>query len=203
MLVRLQRECLSFRDGRLHSDDKIVLVKMHTEGHVDGGKLSFDRPVVVSGTFQYENTMGGTKTVFVLEEIDPEWLNAEVKNRMPRATVERIGKALDQARADREMEANQRAAAEKADADGRAAAAKAELEKKAAAEKAEADRKAAIEEAKWRMWTDSTGQFKTKAMFGGMAGGKVKLIKKDGSTVRVPLEKLSEEDQQWIKSKSH
>ena len=85
----------------------------------------------------------------------------------------------------------------------RAAKEKKEAEKKAAEEKAEADRKAAIEEAKWRTWTDSTGQFKTKAMFGGMAGGKVKLIKKDGSTVRLSLEALSEEDRQWIKNKSH
>ena len=69
-------------------------------------------------------------------------------------------------------------------------------------DKAEAERKATIEEAKWHTWADSSRQFKTKAMSGGMAGGKVKLIKKDGSTVRVPLEKLSEEDQQWIKSKS-
>jgi hypothetical protein len=77
-----------------------------------------------------------------------------------------------------------------------------EIEKKAVKERVEANRKAAaIEEAKWRTWTASTGQFKTNARFGGMAGGKVKLIKKDGSTVRVPLEKLSAEDQQWIKAK--
>lgn len=70
-------------------------------------------------------------------------------------------------------------------------------------EKAEADKKAAAEKAKWHAWTDSTGQYKTEAMFGGMAGGTVKLIKKDGSTVELPLEKLSAEDQQWIKNKAH
>jgi hypothetical protein len=31
-----------------------------------------------------------------------------------------------------------------------------------------------------------------------MAYRKVKLIKKDGSAVQIPLESLSEEDQEWI-----
>jgi hypothetical protein len=71
-------------------------------------------------------------------------------------------------------------------------------EKKRQAEKEHQD---AIEAAKWRTWTDSTGTHKTEAKFGGMAFGKIKLIKKDGTTVQVPLEKLSDEDQQWIKDR--
>jgi hypothetical protein len=63
------------------------------------------------------------------------------------------------------------------------------------------ERQAAAEAAKWRTWTDSTGTHKTEAKFGGMAFGKVKLIKRDGSTVQVPIEKLSDEDQQWIEKR--
>jgi type IV secretory pathway VirB10-like protein len=53
----------------------------------------------------------------------------------------------------------------------------------------------------FRIWSDSTGTYKTRAKFGGMASGKVKLIKEDGSTVQIPLEKLSDEDQDWINAK--
>ena len=65
----------------------------------------------------------------------------------------------------------------------------------------EKERKEAIEAAKWRTWTDATGEHKIEAQFGGLAFGKVKLIKRDGSTVRLPLEKLSDEDQKWVKGK--
>ena len=59
-------------------------------------------------------------------------------------------------------------------------------------------RNAAIENAKYRNWTDSTGKYKTEAEFGGMVGQKVTFIKRDGSKVQVPLEKLSDEDREWI-----
>jgi hypothetical protein len=180
-------------------------------GHTDDEKLSFDCPFVVSGTYQYETPVG-TKTVLVFEQIDPEWLKAEVKKRLPLSTVKRIDEALATAAAGRKAEADKKAAEAKAEAKAEAdrqAAEQAaterrakEAEKKAAQEKAEADRKAAIEEAKWRTWTDSTGQFKTKARFGGMAGGNVKLIKRDGSKLTLPLERLSDEDQEWIKKRS-
>ena len=207
MLVRLEQRFQSFRDIQNYTHSKIVLAKMPTEGHTDNQKLSFDRPVVVSGTYQYETTVG-TRTVLVFEQIDPEWLKAEVEKRLPPSNAKRIGEALATAAAERKAEADKKAAeADRRAAELRAAAerahaaVKAEAEKKAAEEKAEADRRAAVEEAKWRTWTDSTGQFTTKAKFGGMAGGKVKLIKKDGSTVRLPLNTLSQEDQDWINKK--
>jgi hypothetical protein len=50
----------------------------------------------------------------------------------------------------------------------------------------------------FRTWTDSTGDYTTEAKFCGVAYGTVKLLKKDGLTVELPLEKLSEEDRQWI-----
>ncbi len=83
-----------------------------------------------------------------------------------------------------------------AEADRKAAA-----ERRAAAEKAEKERKQAEEAAKWRTWTDSSGEHKTEAKFGGVIAGKVKLIKRDGSTLQIPLEKLSDEDQDWINNR--
>ena len=192
------------------------LVKMSTAGCVDDQSFTLKGLFVVSGRHQYKTVAGGSKTVFVLERIDPEWLKAEVKKRMPPSTINRVVEFVEKEKAQRTKEEVDRKAAEDKVrtelARAEAAAAKAaeamcaakekeEAEKKAAEEKAEADRKAAIEEAKWRTWTDSTGQFTTKAMFGGMAGGKVKLIKKDGSTVRLPLNTLSQEDQDWLNKK--
>ncbi len=211
MLVNMKRQSYT---PEYHIENKMFLLKTPTEGRADNEKLPLDFCVAVSGTHQYTTVNGGSHTVFVLEKIDPDWLNSEVKKRMPPSTIKRILEALAREKADRKAEADKKAEEAKAEAERKAAATKAEAEKKAAvekeqadkkaaAEKAEAERKAAIEEAKWHTWTDSTGQYKTKAIFGGLAGGKVKLIKKDGSTVRLALETLSEEDRQWIKNKSH
>jgi len=53
----------------------------------------------------------------------------------------------------------------------------------------------------FRTWTDSTGQHKTEAKFAGMAFGKVKLMKEDGTTIELSFERLSKEDQQWIEDR--
>ncbi len=45
-----------------------------------------------------------------------------------------------------------------------------------------------------RTWTSDTGKFKIEARFAGLEDGKVKLLKKDGTTVSVSLEKLTEAD---------
>jgi hypothetical protein len=50
----------------------------------------------------------------------------------------------------------------------------------------------------FRNWTDAGGKHTTEAKYGGIAFGKVKLIKRDGSTVQVPLESLSEDNREWI-----
>ncbi|MGA2064147.1 MAG: SHD1 domain-containing protein [Thermoguttaceae bacterium] len=81
-----------------------------------------------------------------------------------------------------------------------------ELEKVKAADKARAiarareeeQRKAAIEAAKWRTWTDASGTEIGEAKFSGIIAGRVKLVKRDGSSVQVPLDKLSDEDREWI-----
>ena len=61
------------------------------------------------------------------------------------------------------------------------------------------ERKAPSRVAEWLTWTDSSGTHKIEAKFGGMVSNKVKLIKRDGTSVQVLLEKLSEDDQNWIK----
>lgn len=51
-----------------------------------------------------------------------------------------------------------------------------------------------------RTWQDASGQFKVEATLKSMASGKVKLIKADGTEISVPVERLSEDDQAYIKA---
>jgi len=53
----------------------------------------------------------------------------------------------------------------------------------------------------YRIWTDTTGKFKTEARFGGVIAGKVNLIRKDGSRIQVPLDRLSSQDVNWIRER--
>lgn len=53
----------------------------------------------------------------------------------------------------------------------------------------------------FRTWTDSSGKFTVEAQFMGAAFGNVKLRRRDGTTITVPLDKLSEADQEWIKGR--
>lgn len=53
-------------------------------------------------------------------------------------------------------------------------------------------------EREFRTWT--SGMYKTEAQFFSMTAGKVKLKKRDGTIVEVPLEKFSEDDQEYIRS---
>jgi hypothetical protein len=64
----------------------------------------------------------------------------------------------------------------------------------------EKERREAAEAAKWRTWTDSTGK-KIEAKYSGVISGTVRLVKEDGSAIKIPLEELSEGDQDWIKSR--
>lgn len=52
-----------------------------------------------------------------------------------------------------------------------------------------------------REFSDATGKFRVMAQFVSMNNGKVKLKKADGTEVEVPLEKLSNDDQLWIKNR--
>ncbi|MGD0653569.1 MAG: SHD1 domain-containing protein [Thermoguttaceae bacterium] len=78
--------------------------------------------------------------------------------------------------------------------------AKDDAEQQAAIEQAKAKKER--EAAKWRNWTDSTGKYTTYAKYGGIAFDKVTLIKQDGSKVQLPLDKLSDEDREWVANRS-
>ena len=53
-----------------------------------------------------------------------------------------------------------------------------------------------------RTWTDRSGSFHVEAVFVESQGGKVTFKKKDGTVLNVPLEKLSDSDQQYVKLSS-
>lgn len=51
-----------------------------------------------------------------------------------------------------------------------------------------------------RKWTDATGTYTVEARLLDFVDGKVRLKKEDGSIIRLPLEKLSQEDQRFIQA---
>lgn len=76
--------------GGFYYHQMICLVKMPTKDCVDDQDVKVKGCFVVSGRQQYKTVIGGTKMVFALEKIDPEWLKAEVKKRMPPSTINRV-----------------------------------------------------------------------------------------------------------------
>lgn len=76
---------------------------------------------------------------------------------------------------------------------------------KSAEEKQKAEQRQKREEeeeaSRWRTWTDSTGKHTVEARFTGVALGKVILTRRDGKNIRLPLEKLSQPDQEWINAR--
>lgn len=52
-----------------------------------------------------------------------------------------------------------------------------------------------------RVWTDATGEFKVTAKFRGITFKTVKLECEDGRVISIPLEKLSNDDQAYIKKR--
>lgn len=67
---------------------------------------------------------------------------------------------------------------------------------------AEAKRKQEEHEKSFRTWTDTTGKFSVEAQFKGMAAGKATLRKRDGTTVKLAVEKLSKADREWIQNRA-
>jgi hypothetical protein len=53
-----------------------------------------------------------------------------------------------------------------------------------------------------RTWHDNTGGFTVEAQFGGYGAGRVTLRKPNGEVLEVPLDRLSDEDQKWIRSRA-
>ena len=54
-----------------------------------------------------------------------------------------------------------------------------------------------------RTWTDASGKFKITAKFRGMANQIVKLELEDGKLISLPLEKLSDDDQECIRQRKY
>ncbi|NLS90897.1 MAG: hypothetical protein GXX96_01750 [Planctomycetaceae bacterium] len=53
----------------------------------------------------------------------------------------------------------------------------------------------------FRTWTDASGRFQIDAAFGGYAAGTVTLRRADNSTIKVQMDSLCDEDQQWIRDR--
>ena len=49
-----------------------------------------------------------------------------------------------------------------------------------------------------RIWKDASGVFEIEATYLGRDKDKVVLQKKDGSEIKVPLSKLSDDDREWV-----
>ena len=81
--------------------------------------------------------------------------------------------------------------------------ARAEARSKLAAEAAQkaAEEKAAIEAKKWRTWTTADGKYTVEAKFIKYAVGTLTLERKDGTTVDVELDRLCQEDQDFIRQR--
>ncbi len=58
--------------------------------------------------------------------------------------------------------------------------------------------KPSADEKDYRMWASASKEFSVSAKFVGLKEDQVKLLKRDGSTVVLPLKSLSSEDQQWV-----
>jgi hypothetical protein len=65
-------------------------------------------------------------------------------------------------------------------------------------EHAEAKRQAALDEARWHTWT--SGTHSTEAKYVKTSAGMAYLEKKDGTTITISMDKLSDEDQKWIRT---
>lgn len=86
----------------------------------------------------------------------------------------------------------------KAQADAIAAKEKMASEKVANAAKAKAELDA-IELKKWRVWKISGKDVTAK--YSGINSGFVKVVDKDGTAHKIPVDKLTKDEQEWLKSK--
>lgn len=145
-----------------------------TDGATDGDSCEINCPVIVHGTKQYATVTGATKTILAIRPFvcDP--------------------KVLDEAKKLAKKPAGESTPASKR---------KAEKEQEARAAKA----KRKPDEArapKFRTWTDASGKFKITAKLKSAIAGNVELEREDGTVVTVPIDKLSEEDQAYLKKRA-
>ena len=55
---------------------------------------------------------------------------------------------------------------------------------------------------KFRTWSNETGEYQIEALFKSYANGVVKLWSSERGVIEVPLDKLSEEDREYVRAKN-
>jgi len=146
----------------------------------------------VAATVKAKNALGGTLTyewvAIVYTDDDVNWQCHAVTIDRKLAYVSEVYKSkcaaiVEEAKKKAEQAAAKLAAEEKAKAD---AEAKAELEARV--------------ESRRRTWTDTSGEFTIEAALLSKTPTTVTLQKEDGTSIQVPIEKLSEVDRDYLKS---
>ena len=141
-------------------------------------------------------TIGRWKTAYSLSAIEAVWDLIQVETLFEGDTFR--ASALEEALADAETKkAEEMERHRLLDAEQKKRNEEAEVQQKAA-ERARHDR---IEQAKWRTWLSADGAHRTEAKFVSFSAGTVTLVKKDGKKIKVPIGRLAEEDQQFIRER--
>ena len=162
--------------GRLGGRDDVVLLR-----GVDTSKLTEDSPPPFNGY------TGGPKP----EKIGKYPITGTYRFKSTNGTTRTVFVA-DAGKAEADRRANEKHLEEEEQK-------KAEAEKEVRkAREAEEQRKANAEKARWHTWSDSDGTSQFEARVIGIINGNVVLKRQDGTVTRVPLEKLSSDDQEWL-----
>jgi len=168
--------------GRWHDDTTEIVrpaewVKIYVTGNEQNfSKLRRDQAVEVSGTID-KISIGGRK-------IPPKHFEVEITSdgaEIRKLAVEEAQKAID-----REVQEPQEAEEFR-------------LEEPVRSNLAELGYKEP--QVEFRTWTDNTGEYEVDAAFVSFAFGKVKLRNRAGGVITVPMERLSKEDQEWIRKR--
>jgi hypothetical protein len=158
---------------------------------------SFQGPGFVSPS---ERPVGETTRLFegqiLLANDTGAWYPAEIVELMPDGQVRVTFRGWGNARDKAVPRSRLQLAPDDVAQPNLSAAQLAELRGRSVAEPAGATPTAAA--AGMRIWTDNTGTYKIEAVYAGLDDGKVKLKRKDGREVAVPLDRLSEADQKLV-----
>jgi len=158
----------------INGDDEYVIwaADVDTSGLVDGSDLSaffLGRLWTMAERRSYTSGLGTKRTVLC---VTPAALDMTL-----------VANEIDLFRFD-EQKSELRAAIASADEQDK----KVEQAKEEAAERA----------ARTRIWRDATGRYSVEAEFASVTNGVVRLKKKNGKTIEVKLDTLSDDDKNWI-----
>ncbi len=185
-----------------HHPIRLWLKGFSTTGIVDDDQVTIPWTIKVTGTKAYTTALGAKSTVILIEP----YKETDEERRAREEAIRKLQQANEEA-AQKQRQAKEEAA-EKERRAIEEAAQKQRKAKEEAAEKqrketqAEQDRKAAAENARYRVWSDSSRTHTVEARFKYVVGNQVKLAKRDGTEISILLEKLSEDDQAWIRDRS-